>query len=102
QACRRVREETNDLAMRHDARWLGIASGLWASATALANYQKEPGTPVPLTLHASGRLFRAFGIAGVTTAVLLASPGRTAAKLGPNDRGLEAALRALESTKAAS
>src|SRR5215831_5486331 len=102
QACRRVREETNDLAMRHDARWLGIASGLWASATDLANYQKEPGTPVPLTLDASGRLFRAFGVRDVPTVVLLDAQGRIAAKFGPNDRGLEAALHALESTKAAS
>jgi quercetin dioxygenase-like cupin family protein/thiol-disulfide isomerase/thioredoxin len=102
QACRRVREEMNDLAMRHDARWLGIASGLWASAKDLADYQKDPGTPVPLTLDASGRLFRAFGVRNVPTVVLLDAQGRIAAKLGPDDRGLDGALRALESTKEAS
>jgi quercetin dioxygenase-like cupin family protein/thiol-disulfide isomerase/thioredoxin len=102
QACRRVREEMNDLAMRHDARWLGIASGLWASAKDLADYQKEPGTPVPLTLDASGRLFRAFGVHSVPTVVLLDAQGRIAAKLGPNDHGLEPALRALEAKKQAS
>jgi quercetin dioxygenase-like cupin family protein/thiol-disulfide isomerase/thioredoxin len=90
------------LAMRHEARWLGIASGLWASAKDLADYQKEPGTPVPLTLDASGRLFRAFGVHNVPTVVLLDAQGRIAAKLGPNDRGLDAALRALESKKQAS
>ena len=95
-ACRRVREEMNDLAPHSDARWLGIASGLWASAKDLADYQKEPGTPVPLTLDASGRLFRAFGVGNVPTVVLLDAQGRIAAKFGPNDRGLEGALRALE------
>jgi len=102
QACRRVREEMNDLARRHDVDWLGIASGLWASAKDLADYQKDPGTPVPLTLDASGRLFRAFGVRDVPTVVLLDAQGRIAARLGPNDRGLQAALRALESKKAAS
>jgi quercetin dioxygenase-like cupin family protein/thiol-disulfide isomerase/thioredoxin len=102
QACRRVREEINNLAPRSDARWLGIASGLWASAKDLADYQKEPGTPVPLTLDASGRLFRAFGVRDVPTVVLLDAQGRIAAKLGPGDRGLEEALRVLESKKEAS
>jgi quercetin dioxygenase-like cupin family protein/thiol-disulfide isomerase/thioredoxin len=101
-ACRRVREEMNDLATHSDARWLGIASGLWASAKDLADYQKEPGTTVPLTLDANGRLFRAFGVRDVPTVVLLDSQGRIAAKLGPNDRGLEQALRVLESKKEAS
>jgi quercetin dioxygenase-like cupin family protein/thiol-disulfide isomerase/thioredoxin len=99
QACRRVREEMNDLATHSDARWLGIASGLWASARDLADYQKQPGTPVPLTLDASGRLFRTFGVRDVPTVVLLDAQGRIAAKLGPNDRGLEPALRILESKK---
>ena len=99
QACRRVREQLNELAPHRDARWLGIASGLWASAKDLADYQKEPGTPVPLTLDANGRLFRAFGVRDVPTVVLLDAQGRIAAKLGPNDEGLEAALRALESNR---
>jgi hypothetical protein len=102
QACRRMREQLNDLAPHSDARWLGIASGLWASAKDLADYQKEPGTPVPLTLDANGRLFRAFGVRDVPTVVLLDAQGRIAAKLGPNDHGLEAALRALEPKKQAS
>src|SRR5262249_45951724 len=54
QACQRVRKEVNDLAAHDDAHWLGIASGLWASAKDLADYQKDPGTPLPLTLDESG------------------------------------------------
>ena len=102
QACRRVREEINNLAPRSDARWLGIASGLWASAKDLADYQRDPGTPLPLTLDASGRLFSAFGVRDVPTVVLLDAQGRITAKLGPKDRGLEEALRALESKNGAS
>jgi quercetin dioxygenase-like cupin family protein/peroxiredoxin len=101
-ACRRVREEMNELAPHRDAHWLGIASGLWASAKDLADYQKEPGTTVPLTLDANGRLFRAFGVRDVPTVVLLDAQGRIAAKLGPNDRGLQEALRVLESKTGAS
>ena len=68
----------------------------------LADYQKDPGTPLPLTLDESGRLFRAFGVHEVPTVVLLDARGRIAAKLGPNDRGLAAALRVLEPGKATS
>jgi hypothetical protein len=96
-----VREEMNELAPHGDARWLGIASGLWASPKDLEGYQKDPGTEVPLTLDASGRLFHAFGVRDVPTVVLLDAQGRVAAKLGPKDRGLKAALRTLESKKAA-
>ena len=97
QECKRVREQMNELAPHGDARWLGIASGLWASPRDLADYQKDPGTDIPLTLDASGKLFRAFGVRDVPTVVLLDAQGRVAAKLGPRDRGLEAALRTLES-----
>lgn len=102
QECKRVREEMNQLAPHGDARWLGIASGLWASPKDLADYQKDPGTEVPLTLDASGILFRAFGVRDVPTVVLLDAQGKVAAKLGPRDRGLEAALRTLESKNGAS
>jgi quercetin dioxygenase-like cupin family protein/peroxiredoxin len=102
QECKRVREEMNELAPHGDARWLGIASGLWASPKDLADYQKDPGTEVPLTLDAGGELFRAFGVRDVPTVVLLDAQGRVAAKLGPKDRGLEAALRTLESKQGAS
>ena len=102
QECKRVREEMNLLAPHGDAHWLGIASGLWASPKDLADYQKDPGTEVPLTLDTSGRLFRAFGVRDVPTVVLLDAQGKVAAKLGPRDRGLEAALRTLESKKGAS
>jgi quercetin dioxygenase-like cupin family protein/peroxiredoxin len=102
QECKRVREEMNELAPHGDARWLGIASGLWASPKDLADYQKDPGTDIPLTLDASGKLFRAFGVRDVPTVVLLDAQGRVAAKLGPRDRGLEAALRTLESKQGAS
>ena len=102
QECKRVREQMNELAPHGDARWLGIASGLWASPRDLADYQKDPGTDIPLTLDASGKLFRAFGVRDVPTVVLLDAQGRVAAKLGPRDRGLEAALRTLESKQGAS
>ena len=102
QECKRVREQMNELAPHGDARWLGIASGLWASPRDLADYQKDPGTDIPLTLDASGKLFRAFGVRDVPTVVLLDAQGRVAAKLGPRDRGLEAALRTLESKHGAS
>ncbi|MBS0366170.1 MAG: TlpA family protein disulfide reductase [Proteobacteria bacterium] len=102
QACRRVREEVNGLAAQGDARWLGIASGLWASTKDLADYRAKPGSSIPLTLDASGRLFRSFGVHDVPTVVLLDASGRIVARLGPQDRGLKAALQGMEAKRTAS
>jgi thiol-disulfide isomerase/thioredoxin len=94
-ACRRVRQDMNRLAPRGDAQWLGVSSGLWASASDLRGYAKDPGTAIPLTLDSSGELFRAFDVHDVPTVILLDSQGRIVRKLGPNDSGLEAALRSI-------
>jgi thiol-disulfide isomerase/thioredoxin len=95
QACRRVREEVDALAPGGDVQWVGIASGLWASANDLTDYQKTTGTAVPLTLDTSGQLFRAFGVREVPTVVLLDTAGHVVRKLGPEDHDLKDAIQSL-------
>jgi thiol-disulfide isomerase/thioredoxin len=72
--CRSVRTQFSALANDPRVRWLGIASGLWANSDDLRQYQSENGVTIPLTLDASGEVFRAFRVNDVPT-VLIADPG---------------------------
>ena len=95
QACRRVREAVDQLAARGDVDWLGIASNLWTSREDVVSYRAETGTRIALALDTDGALLRAFGVGPMPTVVLLDPGGRVARVLGPGDRDLAAAVRAL-------
>lgn len=100
QACRRVREDATRLMQRGGADWLAVAAPLWTSPAELADYGKaHPGTP-PLALDRDGAMFAAFGIRAIPSVVLLDAEGRVARVLGPEERGLDAALRALQAGRA--
>ena len=74
-------------------RWLGIASGLWATPEDLRDYRKRYGVVIPLTLDESGALFRQFGISEVTAALVIDRQGRIAAKVAAGDTQTPTALR---------
>src|SRR5581483_6794690 len=73
--CRTVREHVESLAHGSQVRWLGIASGLWATGEELAKYRTEHRREVPLTLDESGKLFRAFSVVAVPTVLVLDASG---------------------------
>jgi thiol-disulfide isomerase/thioredoxin len=91
-ACRRVREEVNNLAIHDRAHWLGVASGIWSSAKDLNEYRATKALPIPLYLDESGQTFRSFKVQQVPTVIILDNKGRVARRLGPRDGGLDAAL----------
>jgi peroxiredoxin len=74
-------------------RWLGIASGLWATPEDLREYRKKYGMSMPLTLDESGALFRQFGVTEVPTALVIDREGRIAAKVAAGDTQTGTALR---------
>lgn len=76
QSCRTARERADVLARDSHARWLGIASGLWASRDELADYQREHHVAMPLALDDSGALFRRFRMMHVPTVIVLDAQGR--------------------------
>jgi peroxiredoxin len=94
-ACRRVREEVDRLVATGDVDWLGIAGGPWSTSEDLAEYKAKTNTRLPLALDADGALFRAFGVHQIPTIALLDADGRLVRLLGPDDRDLAAAVRAL-------
>ena len=93
--CRRVREQVESLAAQRHVRALGIASGLWAKADDLRTYQKRYGVSIPLTLDASGTLFREFRVNDVPTVVVADAAGHILQRVEPGDtEGLARALAA--------
>ena len=84
-SCRRTREQVNQLAQDPRVRWIGIASGLWASEEDLRKYRDDYKVGIPLTLDESGALFRAFGVADVPTVLIADSRGKLVRRMVPDD-----------------
>jgi peroxiredoxin len=76
QACRAAREQSERLLPTSDARWLAIASGLWANRDDLIAYRNEEHVTVPLSLDESGALFRRYHVTQVPTFIVLDAQGR--------------------------
>lgn len=74
--CRALREQLVALGRDRSVRWVGIASGLWASEQDLHDYRNEHGIPVPMTLDRDGALFRRFGIHRVPAVIVVDADGR--------------------------
>ena len=85
--CRRIaaimRAQWSALAGDPKVRWLGIASGLWANSADLRQYRLENHVTIPLTLDASGAVFRTFRVNDVPTVLIAdAAAGSCAASTG--------------------
>jgi thiol-disulfide isomerase/thioredoxin len=92
-ACRRVREQVDALAAGDgSARWLGIASGLWATRDDLEEYRTTHAVALPLALDDSGALFRAFGVREVPVLLVCDGQGRIVRRLGDAGETLRAEL----------
>jgi peroxiredoxin len=76
ESCRAARERAEVIARQSGARWLGIASGLWANRDELAAYQREHHIAMPLALDDSGALFRRFRVMHVPTVIVLDGQGK--------------------------
>jgi thiol:disulfide interchange protein DsbD len=82
--CRALREELVALGKDPRLRWLGIASGIWASEADLKEYRDEHGIAVPLSLDRESALFRRFGVQRVPAAILVSADGRIERRLEPD------------------
>jgi peroxiredoxin len=74
--CRSTREQFSALSSDPRLRWLGIASGLWANSEDLRKYRAEYKVTIPLTLDASGEVFRTFRVNDVPTVLIADARGR--------------------------
>jgi len=83
--CRVLREQLVVLGRDRRVRWLGIASGLWASEQDLRDYRNEHRIPVPLTLDRDGALFRRFAIRRVPGVIVVDAQGRIVRQIGMDE-----------------
>jgi peroxiredoxin len=91
--CRRMREQVSALGGGGAVRLLGIAAGLWATSQDLRDYRSKYGVTMPLTLDASGELFREFAVAEVPVALMIGRDSRIVGKVDAADTVKPAALR---------
>lgn len=95
-SCRDVREQVTALVSHDDqVRWLGIASGLWASKGDLRAYQQEHHLTMPLALDDSGALFHRFGVMHVPTLLVFDAQGKLVRRIEGVDTQLGNELKAL-------
>jgi hypothetical protein len=74
--CKSIREQADQLAGSGGVRVMGVASGLWTNARDLKDYETQNKVRIPITLDASGDLFRAFHVTRSPTVVVLGPDGR--------------------------
>jgi peroxiredoxin len=96
--CRNMRTQVSALDKDPHVRWLGIASGLWANSEDLRHYRTEHQVRIPLTLDASGEVFRAFRVNDVPTILIADANGRIMRRIeGSASRDAAALRTAVES-----
>jgi peroxiredoxin len=96
--CRDVRVQVDTLAKEHpQVRWLGIASGIWASKEDLAKYQTNNKVTIPLTLDETGDLFRTFKVRSVPTVIIIDSHGKIERRIEGSDPRLPTELQVVTS-----
>jgi peroxiredoxin len=93
-ACASARTQVEALAADSRVRWVGIASGLWATREEVAAYRDKYKVSYPLVLDESGALFRAFKVTEVPVVVVLDGDARVQRRVDDVDTGLRAALPA--------
>jgi peroxiredoxin len=91
--CRDVRNQVEELAQQHpETRWLGVASGLWASSEDLNTYVTKYKVTIPLTLDESGALFNSFHVRNVPTVIAINGHGVVEQRIEGSDSELAADL----------
>lgn len=94
-ACRRVREQVDELSQDRAVDWLGVVAHLWTTPKALGSYQGRLKPRVPMAVDSEGQAFRLFGIRRLPAVALIDSGGRLVRIVGPDDTDLTAAVKTL-------
>jgi thiol-disulfide isomerase/thioredoxin len=91
-ACASARQQAEALSTDSSVRWVGVASGLWASRDEVAEYRDKYRISYPIVIDESGALFRAFNVTQVPVVIVLDGDARVRRRVENVDSGLRAAL----------
>ena len=94
-ACRRVREQVDELSQTRAIEWLGVVAHLWTTPKALGAYQARMRPRVPMAVDSDGQAFRVFGIRRLPAVALIGADGRLVRIVGPDDTDLAVAVEKL-------
>jgi thiol-disulfide isomerase/thioredoxin len=92
EACRRAREQADELSQDGSVEWLGIVTNLWTTPKSLASYQATVKSRVPMAIDPDGRAFHTFGIHSLPALVLIDAEGRLARVVHSDDGDLATAV----------
>ena len=95
EACRRAREQVDELSQTRAIDWLGVVAHLWTTPKALGAYQARMKPRVPMAVDSDGQAFRVFGIRRLPAVALIGADGRLVRIVGPDDTDLAAAVEKL-------
>jgi thiol-disulfide isomerase/thioredoxin len=95
EACRRARQQADELSQSGSVEWLEVATRLWTTPKTLASYQTRMKSRVPMAVDSEGQAFRTFGIRSLPAVALIDGDGRLIRIVGPEDRDLTAAVAQL-------
>jgi thiol-disulfide isomerase/thioredoxin len=95
EACRRAREQTDELSQTGTVDWLGVVAHLWTTPKSLGSYQARMKPRMPMAVDTEGQAFRTFGIQRLPAVALIDAEGRLVRIVGPEDTDLTAAVEKL-------
>jgi peroxiredoxin len=96
-ACRRVREQADELSQDGSVEWLGVVTHLWTTPKGLASYEARMKSRIPMAVDSDEQAFRTFGIRSFPSVALIDADGRLVRIVGPEDSDLAAAVAKLAS-----
>jgi len=97
--CKKGREQVDKLAAGQSIEWFGVMSHLWTTPKALANYESQMKSPVPLALDSTGAAFRTFGVKRFPAIALIDTQGRFAKLVEGDPAKFAAAISSLQASR---
>jgi peroxiredoxin len=88
EACRRAREQADELSQNGSVEWLGVVTSLWTTPKNLASYEAKMKPRIPMAVDTEGQAFHAFGVQGFPAVALIDADGRLFRIVGPADNDL--------------
>jgi len=95
EACRRTREQVDELSQNASVEWLGVVTHLWTTPKSLGSYQARMRPRVPMAVDTEGQAFRTFGIRRLPAVALIDADGRLVRIVSPEENDLTAAVEKL-------